>query len=161
MKRHIVLCILLGLMLVLGFMPVRAEANSGHHPVLPARFTPAVQKWSGPVYRNARRYGIPAAVVAAVIYTESRGNPHAVSDDGYSSIGLMQLLSSTATGIGCGNLWKAHLNIQCGTKYLALLRNQDAHGSMWLALAMYNGGPGNPAAGYGYANVVWRLAHAR
>ena len=46
---------------------------------------------------HAQQYGIDPALLAAVIYSESRFRPHVRSAQG--AIGLMQLLPSTAEGI--------------------------------------------------------------
>jgi peptidoglycan lytic transglycosylase len=109
--------------------------------------------YSGIVTGNARLYHLDPALVAAVIYEESRFNSGARSDAG--AVGLMQLLPQTAKGIalhtGGGNFHPAtdllnpDLNVRYGCWYLhhlqdkyAAYRNGDA-----LALAAYNAGQAN------------------
>jgi soluble lytic murein transglycosylase-like protein len=84
-----------------------------------------------------RTYGLPAGLVDAVIYQESRGRMDAVSPKG--ALGLMQLMPATAAQLGV-NPYNADDNIRGGAHYL---RQQiDRFGSIPLALAAYNAGPG-------------------
>ena len=101
----------------------------------------------------ARIYHLDPALVAAVIYEESRFRPDTQSSAG--AIGLMQLLPSTARGIaehtGGGkfripqDLYVPDLNIRYGCWYLAHLQSKYAghpHAGD-LALAAYNAGQAN------------------
>lgn len=90
------------------------------------------------VERAAGKYGVPAALISAVISVESGWNPRAVSPAGAG--GLMQLMPSTAKALGVKNRFDPAQNIEGGTKYLAQLYKK--YGSWHLALAAYNGGPG-------------------
>jgi soluble lytic murein transglycosylase len=101
---------------------------------------------------HARHYGIDPALLAAVIYTESRFRPHVRSASG--AIGLMQLLPSTAEGIATrtggtkfvpSDLDDPELNVRYGAWYLRHLRQHYASlpGAMTLALAAYNAGMAN------------------
>ena len=84
-----------------------------------------------------REYGLPSGIVDAVIYQESRGRMNAVSSKG--ALGLMQLMPGTAAQLGV-NPYDANQNIRGGARYL---RQQiDRFGSIPLALAAYNAGPG-------------------
>lgn len=84
-----------------------------------------------------REYGLPSGIVDAVIYQESRGRMNAVSPKG--ALGLMQLMPGTAAQLGV-NPYDADQNIRGGARYL---RQQiDRFGSIPLALAAYNAGPG-------------------
>lgn len=84
-----------------------------------------------------REYGLPSGIVDAVIYQESRGRMNAVSPKG--ALGLMQLMPGTAARLGV-NPYDAEQNIRGGARYL---RQQiDRFGSIPLALAAYNAGPG-------------------
>ncbi len=101
---------------------------------------------------HSDNYGLEPALLAAVIYTESKFDPRAQSAAG--AIGLMQLLPDTAQGIadhtGGGNyttadLYDPELNIRYGAWYLARLQKKyrDHPQSLDLALAAYNAGQGN------------------
>lgn len=86
----------------------------------------------------ARKYGLPPAFVRAVVAAESGYQANAVSPKG--AIGLMQLMPTTASGLGADPRIPEQ-NIDAGTRYLRdlLLKydNQAYH-----ALAAYNAGPG-------------------
>jgi soluble lytic murein transglycosylase len=98
-------------------------------------------------------YHLDPALVAAVIYEESRFRPDTKSSAG--AIGLMQLLPSTARGIALHtggkhfriphDLYVPDLNIRYGCWYLAHLRSKYAGrpNAGDLALAAYNAGQAN------------------
>jgi soluble lytic murein transglycosylase len=98
---------------------------------------------------HARNYDLDPALLAAVIYQESRFDAHAESSSG--AIGLMQLLPETAKGIALrtggsrfqlGDLHDPEINVRYGAWYLRhLLTKYD--GDLRKALAAYNGGQGN------------------
>ena len=97
---------------------------------------------------HARNYRLEPALLAAVIYEESRFNAEARSSSG--AIGLMQLLPETARGIAqrtggnrfvVADLYDPELNVRYGSWYLRHLL--DRYGSLEQALAAYNGGQGN------------------
>jgi Transglycosylase SLT domain len=82
-------------------------------------------------------YGLPQGLVHAVIHQESRGRANAVSVKG--ALGLMQLMPGTAAQLGV-NPYDPEQNVRGGARYL---RQQiDRFGSIPLALAAYNAGPG-------------------
>jgi soluble lytic murein transglycosylase len=97
---------------------------------------------------HARQYDLDAALLAAVIYRESKFDPDARSDSG--AIGLMQLLPDTAEGIAqltggsrfeVDDLYDPEINVRYGSFYLRrLLRKYD---NERLALAAYNAGQAN------------------
>ena len=87
----------------------------------------------------AQRYQLPESFVRAVIHTESRFNPRAVSHAG--AMGLMQLMPSTAQFLGVGQPFDPRQNIYGGCKLLRLLANRF-NGDMVLVAAGYNAGPG-------------------
>ena len=97
---------------------------------------------------HAKNYDLDPALLAAVIYTESRFNARARSQAG--AIGLMQLLPDTARGIAVrtgGNkfvvddLYVPELNVRYGAWYLRHLL--DRYGDERTALAAYHAGQGN------------------
>jgi soluble lytic murein transglycosylase len=97
---------------------------------------------------HARNYELDAALVAAVIYRESKFERDAKSGSG--AIGLMQLLPDTAKGIALHtggarfrveDLYDPEINVRYGSFYLRrLLRKYD---DTRLALAAYNAGQAN------------------
>jgi soluble lytic murein transglycosylase len=101
---------------------------------------------------HARQYGLDPALLAAVIYSESRFRPHVRSKQG--AIGLMQLLPSTAEGIATrtggtafvpSDLDDPEINVRYGAWYLRHLREhyKGLPDSTTLALAAYNAGMAN------------------
>lgn len=89
------------------------------------------------VDRVEQDYGLPQGLVHAVIHQESRGRVNAVSVKG--ALGLMQLMPGTAAQLGV-NPYDPEQNVRGGARYL---RQQiDRFGSIPLALAAYNAGPG-------------------
>jgi soluble lytic murein transglycosylase len=97
---------------------------------------------------HAKQYDIDPALLAAVIYSESRFRPHVRSAQG--AIGLMQLLPSTASGIAtrtggtafvASDLDDPEINVRYGAWYLRHLLRK--YGDERLALAAYNAGQNN------------------
>jgi soluble lytic murein transglycosylase len=97
---------------------------------------------------HAKNYDLDPALLAAVIYRESKFDARAESDSG--AIGLMQLLPDTAKGIALhtggtkfqvSDLWDPEINVRYGAFYLRRLLNK--YGDVRLALAAYNAGQAN------------------
>ena len=105
-------------------------------------------RYSEYVRVHARANGLDPALLAAVIYQESKFDAAAQSSAG--AIGLMQLTPATAKGIALrtggsaftlSDLTDPAINIRYGTWYLHDLVAK--YGSLRLALAAYNAGQGN------------------
>lgn len=106
------------------------------------------REYSEYVTAYSQKYGVPETLVFSVIRTESSFDSGAVSSAG--AVGLMQLLPDTFTWLTdeilfehleTGMLYDPETNIRYGTYYLSRL--YDRYGRWDLALAAYNGGPGN------------------
>jgi len=112
-------------------------------------------KYESIIQGHARNYRLEPALIAAVIYRESKFDARAGSTAG--AIGLMQLTPSTARGIalrtgGTGfevsDLYDPEINVRYGSWYLRHLI--DKYGTEERALAAYNGGQGNLDRGVMY-----------
>ncbi len=97
---------------------------------------------------HARNYDLDAALLAAVIYRESKFDPNARSASG--ALGLMQLLPATARGIALhtggsrfvvSDLYDPEINVRYGAWYLRHLL--EKYGDEQTALAAYNAGQRN------------------
>ena len=87
-------------------------------------------------YANAYadHYGVPRALVDAIIEQESDWNPLAQSVK--DAEGLMQLMPATGAMYGVRNRYDILENLSGGTRYLADLLS-EFHGDMRLAVAAY------------------------
>ncbi|HXO26040.1 MAG TPA: lytic transglycosylase domain-containing protein [Thermoanaerobaculia bacterium] len=84
------------------------------------------------------RNRVDSLLLAAVVETESRFAPHAVSPCG--AVGLMQLLPSTGQDYGVKDLRDPYANVDAGSRYLRALLDRF-QGRPDLAIAAYNTGP--------------------
>lgn len=90
------------------------------------------------VHAAEARFGLPRGLLDALIWTESRYNPKAVSSAG--AAGLGQLMPATAKDLGVLNRFDPRSNINGAASYLRQML--DRFGMVHLALAAYNAGPG-------------------
>lgn len=100
------------------------------------------------VVGHARNYDLDPALIAAVIYRESKFDAGARSSSG--AIGLMQLLPDTANGIALrtggdrfvvADLRDPEINVRYGSWYLDHLAHR--YDDLRTALAAYHAGQGN------------------
>ena len=90
------------------------------------------------IEKYSKQYSVDKDLVKSLIQVSSGGNQRAVSQSG--AIGLMQLNPSVIKSLGIRNPYDAGENIRGGCNYLKSLLNQ--FGSMELAVAAFNAGPG-------------------
>lgn len=100
---------------------------------LPARG----QYWAPAINGAASQVGIDPRLFAALVWAESSFHPGAVSHVG--AMGLAQLMPGTAAGLGVDPTHPLQ-NLAGGARYLA--QQYATFGSIDLALAAYNAGPG-------------------
>jgi hypothetical protein len=107
--------------------PGKASAVRGSSDLVPARDTSAARytRYDDHIRDQQACFGIPQALVRAVIRTESDFDPNVVSSAGAQ--GLMQLMPATARGMGVTNVWDARQNIMGGSRYLQLLAKRFCH----------------------------------
>jgi hypothetical protein len=103
------------------FGPGKASALRGKSDVVPARDrSPArYTRYDDHIRDQQACFGIPQALIRAVIRTESDYDPHVVSSAGAQ--GLMQLMPATARAMGVTNVWDPRQNIMGGARYLQVL----------------------------------------
>ena len=92
----------------------------------------------GIINEVSNKYDVDPKLIEALVKQESGFNPNAKSKAG--ALGLMQLMPSTAQGLGVKNAFDAEQNIYGGTKYLKGLMDRFGNNKE-LALAAYNAGP--------------------
>ena len=129
-----------------GLAPVLTIPQNGRVN-LPYRYEPKAKR--GPsdfrrasylphIYAAEAKYSLPAGLLDALVWTESRYNPLAVSPAG--AAGLGQLMPATAKELGVFNRFDPMANIFGAARYLRQML--DRFGVVHLAVAAYNAGPG-------------------
>jgi soluble lytic murein transglycosylase len=142
-RRNVVVSVIVLVAAVAGFVLYVDRTNPSWYERIryPLRYSEYVRV-------HAAEHGLDPALVAAVIYQESKFRASVVSSSG--AIGLMQLTPATARGIAIRtggiafrtqDLFNPELNIRYGAWYLDNLFKK--YRSESLALAAYNAGQGN------------------
>lgn len=90
----------------------------------------------------SKKYNISQELLESVALTESSFRADATSYCG--AMGIMQLMPATAKSLGVSDAYNPVENIMGGAKYLSQMLKKY-NGDVSLALAAYNGGPGNVA----------------
>jgi soluble lytic murein transglycosylase len=141
MRRLVAATMLLGALAVVALYVVQISPPWYERIRYPLRYDSIIRG-------HARNYDLDAALLAAVIYQESKFDADARSSSG--AIGLMQLRPETAKGIALrtggvafrvDDLLDPELNVRYGSWYLRHLFRK--YGDERLVLAAYNAGQGN------------------
>jgi soluble lytic murein transglycosylase-like protein len=117
------------------YLPAESSFTGQSHPALSIS-RDGVEKM---VKEAAERHRVDAALVRAVIETESNWNAGAISRKG--ALGLMQLIPTTAQRFGVSDAFSPQQNVDAGVRYLKTLLERY-NGNLDLALAAYNAGEG-------------------
>lgn len=104
-----------------------------------AVYMPAPEEWQRIIRKASEQYGLDPRLVEAVIRVESNFDTAAESPKGAQ--GPMQLMPETQTYLGVVDPFDPEANVTAGSDYLR--QQLDRFGSLELALAAYNAGPGN------------------
>jgi len=89
------------------------------------------------IYAAEAQFALPPGLLDALVWTESRYNPFAISKAG--AVGLGQLMPGTARDMGVTNRYDPKANIYGAARYLRQMI--DKFRVVHLALAAYNAGP--------------------
>ncbi len=103
------------------------------------RVSDRIGQYQSIISEAAQKYGVDENLIKGIITAESAGKSTAQS--GVGAKGLMQLMDGTAKSLGVTNSFDPEQNIMAGTQYIK--QQIDKFGSVDLALAAYNAGPGN------------------
>jgi hypothetical protein len=100
--------------------PGKAAALRGPSDLVPPRDTSPVRfsRYEQHIRDQQAFFGIPPALMKAVIKVESDFDPRVVSSAG--AVGLTQLMPATARSMGVTDIWDARQSIMGGARYLQL-----------------------------------------
>jgi hypothetical protein len=101
--------------------PGKASALRGSTDIVPARDTSVTRfsRYDQDIRDQQAFFGIPEALMRAIMKTESDFDPHVVSSAGAK--GLMQLMPDTARLMGVTDVFDPRQNIMGGARYLQVL----------------------------------------
>jgi transglycosylase-like protein with SLT domain len=120
-------------------MPAASGGEAGPPAGLPSFVPPRFRE---PILHAAARWNVSAGLLAAQLLAESNFNPFAVSPAGAQ--GIAQFMPGTAHAYGLDDPFDAPAAIDAQAHLMSDLLRQ--FGSLSLALAAYNAGPGAVAA---------------
>jgi hypothetical protein len=118
-----------------GFAKASDDGRSAIPSFVPPKYAPMIS-------RASQRWGVGAALLAAQLYAESNFNPNAVSSAGAQ--GIAQFTPGTARTYGLNDPFDPEASIMAQAHLMHDLLAQL--GSVPLALAAYNAGPGRVRA---------------
>jgi len=116
--------------------PAQLAPPSAHASSPDAKLSPADLREM--LAEAGQAHNLDVDLLASLVKAESSGNAHAVSRAG--ARGLMQLMPSTAAGLGVENSFEPDENVRGGSTYLDELLTRY-HENLAMALAAYNAGP--------------------
>lgn len=118
-------------------VPSQVEPPNAHVSLKAARQGFRRARYLPHIYAAEAQFTLPPGLLDALVWTESRYNPFAISHAG--AVGLGQLMPGTARDLGVTNRYDPQANIFGAARYLRQLI--DKFGVVHLALAAYNAGP--------------------
>lgn len=125
-----------------------------------ADFAAKARPYRDSIKRHAKAAGVPAPVLAALIWQESRFNPSAVGTSGERGLG--QLLPGAASDIGASwselsDSQNIEAQVSAAARFLALQIHRSG-GDLFHGLRAYNGGAAgakkNPGLSASYATSI-------
>ncbi len=117
------------------------DSTSSSTPVAAASSIEYTNETLESIFQKASEtYGVSVNLLKAIAKAESGFNQYATSKSG--AMGIMQLMPSTAAGLGVSDAYDAEQNIMGGANLISQLLTKY-NGDVSLALAAYNAGSGN------------------
>ena len=113
------------------------EAGRYASPRYKSRRHETLARYDALIKEAAARHGVDAALVKAIVHTESYFDPEARSRRG--AMGLMQLMPQTAARYGVKDITDPAQNIEAGVRHLKYLLKRYPERLAW-AIAAYNAG---------------------